>query len=223
MKNTLYLFLFLTLLCSCKEKEKSDEDIIKEVVEIKVKNTLYYPDSYEPVKTEVKNLGVNMLNDKTISKAVHIYDLIEKINEIQRTVDYYIDLRDNYPPNHNQYKYCDSQVQNQVSKRMKVESQVSNELNKLRREYANAEKGKYGYFVNHSYRAKNNLGYINFVNLLIVLNPNKEIVKIYDYNDPKIMKFSKICDIISEMGLEDIPNEDIDLENTVEEIKSFFN
>lgn len=211
------------MLTSC---GKSDEEKLNELIAEAAKSTLFIPESYDPVSLQCDSMSINVINEENIKKASRIIELGEKANSIQRSIESDMQQRDFWRgKSSDYYREYANKVEKNVSQRMKWESEMSNLLTELQREYWDKkENGEFcGYLVAHRFRAKNNVGTVGFCDMIFLLNKDKtEVLSAYNVNDENFQNFMKVIDTIIELGPENISEDNINLEETVNEINSLF-
>ena len=223
MKKLVLIFSILFMLTSC---GKSDEEKLNELIAEAAKSTLFIPESYDPVSLQCDSMSINVINEENIKKASRIIELGEKANSIQRSIESDMQQRDFWRgKSSDYYREYANKVEKNVSQRMKWESEMSNLLTELQREYWDKkENGEFcGYLVAHRFRAKNNVGTVGFCDMIFLLNKDKtEVLSAYNVNDENFQNFMKVIDTIIELGPENISEDNINLEETVNEINSLF-
>ena len=86
----------------------------------------------------------------------------------------------------------------------------------------NAERGFYGFIVEHKFRAKNNMGNVLFGDVIYILNKEKtEILAAYDTSDDDFVGFVQMTGAMQEIGM-NYNLEEINLEDICDNIKSAF-
>ena len=219
MKNLFLLFSILFVLSSC---GKSDEEKLNDLIEEATKASLYIPESYDPVSTQCDTLGIDIINPTNIKKSVKIISLVREAQSTQRQIDYDLEQRDFWRgESGNFYNDQSKKAQSGEEKRDKLKSQAMRLFAELLNDY-NTNRGFYGYYVEHKFRAKNNMGDVMVGDVIYIVNKDKtKIVAAYDSSDDDFVGFVQMTGAMREIG-ENYNLEEINLEDICDNIKSVF-
>ena len=182
----------ITLLFSC---EESFEKKVDNLVTSTIKTTLYYPDSYDPITTEIDSAFTPLGDPKLINKMLEVHGLIEKLNvHIEEMNDAKSEVAlwiDSYSP------YAVTQYQEAVNRfniAHKKGQKIAEEIMKIGEEVTEMEqKGSefIGYLIDHRYRAQNNADNVLIDNVFLIINKDAtEVLAAYTSED-----FEKISEV----------------------------
>lgn len=116
-------------------------------------------------------------------------------------------------------------IRRKYRKENKKKDELQAQANKLFAELIedyNTDRGFYGYIVEHTFRAKNNMGNVMFGDWIYILDKDKsKIVAAYDASDDDFLGFNQMIEAMHEIG-ENYNLEEINLEEICDNIKSRF-
>lgn len=219
MKKLFLLLSILFILTSC---GKSDEEKLNDLIEDATKATLYIPESYDPVSTQYDTLGIDIINPTNIKKSAKIISLVREAQSTQEQIEWDLEQQDYWQGNYGDfYNDYSKKVRRGEEKRDELKSQAMKLFAELLNDY-NAKRGFYGYFVEHKFRAKNNMGDVMFGDVIYIVNKDKtKIVAAYDFSDDDFVGFVQMTGAMREIG-ENYNLEEINLEEICDNIKSAF-
>ena len=219
MKKLFLLFSILFVLSSC---GKSDEEKLNDLIEEATKASLYIPESYDPVSTQCDTLGIDIINPTKIKKSVKIISLVREAQSTQKQIEWDLEQQDYWQGKYGDfYNDYSNKVRRGEEKRDKLKSQAMRLFAELLNDY-NTNRGFYGYFVEHKFRAKNNMGDVMFGDVIYIVNKDKtKIVAAYDSSDDDFVGFVQMTGAMREIG-ENYNLEEINLDEICDNIKSAF-
>lgn len=219
MKKLVLLLSILLMLTSC---GKSDEEKLNELVADATKASLYIPESYDPVSTDCDTLGVDIINQTNIKKSAKIISLVREAKSVQRQIERDAEQRDYWRGKYGEF-YSDysKKVQRGEEKRDGLKAQANKLFAELLEDYNN-NREFCGYIVEHKFRAKNNMGNVDFGDVIYLLDKDKsKIVAAYNTTDDDFLGFVQMTGAMQEIG-ENYNIEEINLEEICDNIKSRF-
>lgn len=173
-------------------RQKAAETIVKKLV----CENLYYPNSYDPVKTQVDSVFYNYMLDETCvnaaSKLIDLQKSYESAKETYEQNDWTIRFHGNPKGT---FLERERKERAEASKSMKFYSEKIAQQKVIIRNRDYSKDGSFvGWQVIHRYRASNSNGVVSFGNILYILNP--QMNKCYfsyslDDNDSKNLKAIK--------------------------------
>lgn len=199
MKKVFFMFvLFSSLLISC---SKSEEDKVAELLKQEIQNNLYFPESYEPVKTTVDTLATPFDNSETIKQVSKLVSLRNEAESLENTVKEkkrrYEELKaiglpyGHYKTEMEEYQEAQSDL-NEVLAKMEKQQEKVDKILSQERVFA-------GFAVEHSFRAKNNAGDVLMGNYFLVLNKEKDKILYYmDATDTDLRNFISYMNELNE-------------------------
>lgn len=206
--------LTLSLLTGC----KSDEDKIKDFVNTEVKKTLYYPESYDPVDISVAEYGIDVFSKENIQDAKKIFSLCTQVDKRDEDIEnYHKRYGDKFTP----------YIQGLINGYQRDKDNCNYEINRLIKKYQNGyfekrnseDKEKLGYIVTLRFRAKNNSGNVDFSNLFILVNKDKnKIVKMFDM-DGEFICLLHLTGVVNALGPDGEPNGRITIKEYLDTIQ----
>ena len=219
MKKLFLLLGIFFILTSC---GKSDEEKLHDLIGEATKASLYIPESYDPVSIQCDTLGRNIITPAYIKKSAKIISLVREAQSTQRQIERDLEQRDycqgKYGDFYNDYS---KKVRSGEEKRDELKTQAMELFAELLKDY-NAERGFYGFIVEHKFRAKNNMGNVLFGDVIYILNKEKtEILAAYDTSDDDFVGFVQMTGAMQEIGM-NYNLEEINLEDICDNIKSAF-
>lgn len=209
MKNLFYIVIFLFLLVGC---GKSQEDKTKELIEKTVKNTLYYPESYDPVSTDSHTMPFNIFNDNMMAISTKIFKLVKEIEYANMELEGEQRRSKYFGNNKNDITKIKDKIDRLNDQLNIFIEQATDNLTRLKADSDNKEVN----VVEHKFRAKNGLGLVSFSDYLFIIDKNDyKIINAYDINSDEFVKLTTLIKCISENN-NDV-NYDL-LKDTLEEI-----
>ena len=210
MKNILYIVISIFLLVGC---GKSEEDKTNQLIEKSVKNTLYYPESYDPVSTDSNTMPFNIFNDNMMALSTKIFKLVKEIKYANWELEGEQRRATYFGNNKNEIKEYKEKI-DRLNKQLNVMvEQATETLTRLKADSDNKEVN----VVQHKFRAKNGLGLVSFNDYLFIIDKNdNKIINAYDVNSDEFIKLTALIKCISDNNNE--VNYD-SLKDTLEEIK----
>ena len=198
------LFILLTLImasCTLSNEEKA-EKLVKETL----KDSLYHPDSYEPISIKVDSMFIDVTTIEPIMEiSDEIKDLMFKINRCKREIKSAESSMDIWVPNGYSSQY--SRGEYARAKREKEEAKsdldkyikkLSEQLASLKENVAKYHKGKFtGWAVSHRFRSLNGAGSMTIPGEMIFFC-NEEFTTCVGYEVDKFENFAKILKAVDE-------------------------
>ena len=219
MKKLFLLLGIFFILTSC---GKSDEEKLHDLIGEATKASLYIPESYDPVSIQCDTLGRNIITPANIKKSAKIISLVREAQSTQRQIERDLEQRDYWQGKYGDfYNDYSKKVRSGEEKRDELKTQAMELFAELLKDY-NAERGFYGFIVEHKFRAKNNMGNVLFGDVIYILNKEKtEILAAYDTSDDDFVGFVQMTGAMQEKGM-NYNLEEINLEDICDNIKSAF-
>ena len=219
MKKLFLLLSIFFILTSC---GKSDEEKLHDLIGEATKASLYIPESYDPVSIQCDTLGRNIITPANIKKSAKIISLVREAQSTQRQIERDLEQRDYWQGKYGDfYNDYSKKVRSGEEKRDELKTQAMELFAELLKDY-NAERGFYGFIVEHKFRAKNNMGNVLFGDVIYILNKEKtEILAAYDTSDDDFVGFVQMTGAMQEIGM-NYNLEEINLEDICDNIKSAF-
>lgn len=219
MKKLFLLLGIFFILTSC---GKSDEEKLHDLIGEATKASLYIPESYDPVSIQCDTLGRNIITPANIKKSAKIISLVREAQSTQRQIERDLEQRDYWQGKYGDfYNDYSKKVRSGEEKRDELKTQAMELFAELLKDY-NAERGFYGFIVEHKFRAKNNMGNVLFGDVIYILNKEKtEILAAYDTSDDDFVGFVQMTGAMQEIGM-NYNLEEINLEDICDNIKSAF-
>lgn len=219
MKKLVLLLSIVFVLSSC---GKSDEEKLNNMVAEATKSALYIPESYDPVSIKCDSLGINIINPANIKKSAKIISLVKEAQGVQRQIECDAEQRDYWRGKYGEfYRDYSKKVQKGKQKKDELQAQANKLFAELIEDY-NTDRGFCGYIVEHTFRAKNNMGNVMFGDWIYILDKDKsKIVAAYDASDDDFLGFNQMIEAMHEVG-ENYNLEEINLEEICDNIKSRF-
>ncbi len=219
MKKLVFLLSIVFVLSSC---GKSDEEKLNNMVAEATKSALYIPESYDPVSIKCDSLGINIINPANIKKSAKIISLVKEAQGVQSQIEFDAEQRDYWRGKYGEfYRDYSKKVQKGKQKKDELQAQANKLFAELIEDY-NTDRGFYGYIVEHTFRAKNNMGNVMFGDWIYILDKDKsKIVAAYDASDDDFLGFNQMIEAMHEIG-ENYNLEEINLEEICDNIKSRF-
>lgn len=217
MKKLFLLFGIAFILSSCGNSgtEKStginDEEMLNELIAEATKSTLFIPESYDPVSTQCDTLGTSIVTPANIKKSAKIISLTKEAENLQYRIALDAEMRD--------YWHDTKEVKRYEEKRDELKAKAKALFAELIDEYWN-NRGFYGFYVSHRFRAKNNMGTVMFGEVVYIINKDKtKIVASYNQSDNDFFRFYQMLTAIYEIG-KNYNIDEINLEEICDNIKS---
>ena len=219
MKKLFLLLGIFFILTSC---GKSDEEKLHDLIGEATKASLYIPESYDPVSIQCDTLGRNIITPANIKKSAKIISLVREAQSTQRQIERDLEQRDYWQGKYGDfYNDYSKKVRSGEEKRDELKTQAMELFAEILKDY-NAERGFYGFIVEHKFRAKNNMGNVLFGDVIYILNKEKtEILAAYDTSDDDFVGFVQMTGAMQEIGM-NYNLEEINLEDICDNIKSAF-
>lgn len=212
MKKTFIILATLLFLCGC---GKSEEEKVNDVIAESVKSTLYYPDSYDPVSTDIKPINIDIFTNDNLYKAKKLFNLGDEVESLDRQIE--VNTR---------MLQFGREYSDKLNKAKKKKEEYNNEINniisEIQKEYYTQKKEDelQGYLVAHKFRNKNNYGNVDINEFLLILNKDKTNVDfMIDGNSVDFLKLSTIISLVGNLGEDEKPNGNETLRKTFDNIK----
>lgn len=181
---------------------------IKEKAELFVKkavcDNLYYPNSYDPVKTSVDSAFYGPLTDADcVNAAVELIDLRSQYSSAEYAYNEAVDLIKFHGMTDLGTNHWGKDRDNAKVKMRELQEKIEKRQSIIRNRDTSMD-GKYiGWLVVHRYRASNSEGVVSFGNVLYILNPElTESYFRYSLDDNDNSNLKSIKDVIdSELGI----------------------
>ena len=219
MKKIVLIFILSLLAISCTlTNEQRAELLIEEII----KENLYHPDSYEPIKTHVDSM---FIDSSTIGPMIEIQeelkDLLVKVKSCENKIESAESSMDIWAPDVFSTKYSRGQYERAQKDKIEAEKNLS-KINKKVQEYIaelkdNVEKFHKneftGWIVFHRYRGLNGAGTMTIPSdMVFFFDIDFQSCHGYEYE-----KFEKIIELIQ--IVEDTDSCDDDILDYIEENK----
>ena len=178
--NIVFLFIILRNTCSIAKTngtDFSDKEKLQEAAEAAVKkyvcDDLYYPDSYDPVTTQVDSAFYNYLTDtECFNAALKLIDLRTSYDEAKETYennDWTIRFHGNVS---GPFLEHEREARAESAKKMKdLQEEIEVQQNIIKNRDTSRDGEFLGWVVEHKYRASNSNGVVSFGEVLYIFDP----------------------------------------------------
>lgn len=205
------LIIFLSLLCfSC---TKTKEERIQALVDQSVKNTLLFPESYDPIEIRIDSVFDNMLSDKNIKTACEIIKICEEIDAINSEIEHTNKLIQIYSDAANPEFYSSTlrglkkDLKKLKSDYVEQEKKFMQLLNSLQEQYWQ-RKAFTGYSAIQKFRAKNNDNDVVMSSYILSIDAETtQCLACYDISNNDVLTYLGIIELIQRIGSENYKQE----------------
>lgn len=193
---------------SAREKELASVQGKAEIfVKKAVCDNLFYPNSYDPVKTSVDSVFYGPLTDtECVNAAIELIDLRSQFSSAEYTYNEAVDLIKFHGITDLGTNHWGKDRDNAKAKMREIKEKISRQQSVIK-DRDTSRDGKYiGWQVVHRYRASNSEGVVSFGNVLYILNPEMtECYFQYSLDDNERNNLNSIREVIeSELGINNV-------------------
>jgi hypothetical protein len=193
----------------CFSCTKTKEERIQALVDQSVKNTLLFPESYDPIEIRIDSVFDNMLSDKNIKTACEIIKIgkeIDAINsEIEETNTFISIFSDS--GNSRFYRDLKKDLKNLKSDCIEKEKKFMQLLNSLQEQYWQ-RKAFTGYSAIQKFRAKNNDNDVVMSSYILSIDAETtQCLACYDISNDDVATYLGIIELIQRIGSENYKQE----------------
>lgn len=180
---------------------KSDEEKLNDLIAEAIKANLYIPESYDPVSLKCDTLGKSIITNTNIKKVTRFVEVMEEADDLQCDYEFNNELEELLTgQNIGSYNKYSQKAQSAETKKTEMIEEARSILSDLYKQYY-APTEFNGFVAYHKFRAKNNLGQVNFGEYIFILNKDKsEILLSLDVRDERVIEFIQFMAALHELG-----------------------
>jgi len=204
MKKLLLLTLMIAALVSC---GKSPEEKAQALIGDAVKKSLYIPESYDPVETEIDSAFAPRTTQEYVENALEMCKAYKELKECESEVKSAKSSLNIYSDSYartymaNEYRDHKSEYEAALSKKSKTEKRLNDAIEELRK--MEGQKPTFiGYSAIHRYRAETNGGQTAFGTIQFLLDKDMgKIVAIFDLDSYEFKEMQETLDEMKNNGI----------------------
>ena len=168
MRKLKFYALLLAMVLSSSHTPRNEERI-KELVAQEIKNMMFLPESYDPIKIQIDSAFFNIDNPELFSlyssmvdKDAEYQGLESSIKEQKKQVDFW--------KGWDHQKEEKQTLQEMLTRRDSLDAEMNRLADRIKEIY-NQPNTFHGYKVHHSFRAKDNDGRVSIENIYLIVKP----------------------------------------------------
>ena len=177
-----------------RNRQQKAETLVRKLV----CENLYYPNTYDPVKTTIDSVFYGPLTDgNTVQAAFELIELQDEYNSQKNKYDYAVDQIKFFGRTDLGTNHWGKDRDNAKSKMNEIQTKIEKKQNIIKNRDTSNDGNFIGWQIIHRYRAANSEGVVSFGDVLYVVNPElNEYYFRYSLDDNNSKNLKNIRDII---------------------------
>lgn len=166
-------------------------------------DNLFYPNSYDPVKTSIDSVFYGPLTDsECVNAATELIDLRNQYNSAKQSHDMAVDQIKFFGRTDLGSSHWGKDRDEAIAEMKELQEKIEYQQDVIRNRDTSMDGEYYGWQVSHRYRAANSDGVVSFGNILFILNPElTECFFVYSLDDDDKNSINKYREVIeTELG-----------------------